>query len=50
MDWRALNDTIVYRMMVYKAMFKYVDGGVHAEVLDFPGVITFGRDLEPVTK
>ena len=32
-------------MLVYKAMFKYVDGGVHAEVLDFPGVITFGKDL-----
>ena len=33
-------------MLVYKAMFKYVNGGVHAEVLDFPGVITYGKDLE----
>jgi len=27
-------------------MYKYVNGGVHAEVLDFPGAITFGRDLD----
>ena len=27
-------------------MYKYLDNGVHAEVLDFPGVITCGRDLE----
>lgn len=33
-------------MLTYKAMYKNVDGGVHAEVLDFPGVITFGKDLE----
>ena len=33
-------------MLTYKAMFKYLDEGVHAEVLDFPGVITCGRDLE----
>ena len=33
-------------MLIYKAMFKYVDGGVHAEVLDFPGAITFGHDLD----
>jgi predicted RNase H-like HicB family nuclease len=33
-------------MLVYKAMYKYLDKGVHAEVLDFPGVITFGADLE----
>lgn len=33
-------------MLTYKAMYKYVDGGVHAEVLDFPGAITFGRDLD----
>ena len=32
-------------MLVYKAAFKYVDGGVHAETLDFPGAITFGHDL-----
>lgn len=33
-------------MLTYKAMYKYLDEGVHAEVLDFPGVITFGQDLE----
>ena len=32
-------------MLVYKAAFKYMDGGVHAETLDFPGAITFGHDL-----
>ena len=30
-------------MLTYRAMYKFVDGGVHAEVLDFPGVITSGR-------
>ena len=33
-------------MLTYKAMFKYLDEGVHAEVLDFPGVITWGADVE----
>ena len=33
-------------MLTYKAMYKYLDEGVHAEVLDFPGVITFGADLQ----
>lgn len=33
-------------MLTYKAMYKYIDGGVHAEVLDFPGAISFGDDLE----
>ncbi len=33
-------------MLTYTAMFKFVDGGVHAEVLDFPGAITCGRDLD----
>jgi len=32
-------------MLTYKAMYKDVDEGVHAEVLDYPGVITCGRDL-----
>ncbi len=32
-------------MLTYKAMYKYLDEGVHAEVLDFPGVISFGDDL-----
>ena len=33
-------------MLTYKAMYKYLDEGIHAEVLDFPGVISFGSDLE----
>lgn len=33
-------------MLTYKAMYKFLDEGVHGEVLDFPGVITWGRDLE----
>ena len=33
-------------MLTYKAMFKFVDGGVHAEVLDFPGAITCGQDID----
>jgi len=33
-------------MLTYKAMYKYLDKGVHAEVLDFPGVITCGESLE----
>jgi predicted RNase H-like HicB family nuclease len=27
-------------------MYKYLDDGVHAEVLDYPGVISCGGDLE----
>lgn len=33
-------------MLTYKAMYKTVEGGIHAEVLDFPGVITAAPDLE----
>jgi predicted RNase H-like HicB family nuclease len=33
-------------MLIYKAMYKTIDEGVHAEVLDFPGAISFGADLE----
>jgi len=33
-------------MLTYKAIYKYLDQGVHGEVLDFPGVITCGTDLE----
>ena len=33
-------------MLTYKAMYKFLDQGVHAEVLDFPGTITFGGTLE----
>jgi predicted RNase H-like HicB family nuclease len=30
---------------MYKAMYKVEDEGIHAEVLDFPGVISCGNDL-----
>ena len=33
-------------MLTYKAMYKYLDEGIHAEVLDFPGVITWATNLE----
>jgi predicted RNase H-like HicB family nuclease len=33
-------------MLTYKAMYKFLDAGVHAEVLDFPGTITCGADLD----
>jgi len=33
-------------MLTYKAMYKTLDEGVHAEVLDFPGVITCGATLD----
>ncbi len=33
-------------MLTYKAMYKFLDEGVHGEVLDFPGTITFVENLE----
>ena len=33
-------------MLTYKAMYKFLDEGVHSEVLDFPGAITFAANLE----
>jgi predicted RNase H-like HicB family nuclease len=33
-------------MLTYKAMYKFLDDGVHGEVLDFPGVITCGKELD----
>ena len=33
-------------MITYKAIFKLVDGGVHAEVVDFPGVISCGDNFD----
>jgi predicted RNase H-like HicB family nuclease len=34
-------------MLTYKAMYIFLDeGGVHGEVLDFPGAISSGADLE----
>ncbi|PYS86496.1 MAG: hypothetical protein DMF62_15725 [Acidobacteria bacterium] len=33
-------------MLSYKAAYKFLEDGVHGEVLDFPGTITCGRDLD----
>ncbi len=33
-------------MLTYKVLYKFLDHGVHAEVLDFPGTITCGATLE----
>jgi predicted RNase H-like HicB family nuclease len=33
-------------MITYKAMYKFLPDGVHSEVLDFPGVVTCGHDLD----
>ena len=33
-------------MLTYKAMYKFLEGGVHAEVLDFPGTMTSGDNLQ----
>ena len=33
-------------MLTYTATYFNVDGGVHAEVLDFSGVISFGANLD----
>lgn len=33
-------------MLTYKAAYQFVDGGVHAHVLDFPGAITCGADID----
>lgn len=32
-------------MLTYKAAFQFVDGSVHAHVVDFPGAITCAADL-----
>ncbi|QDU87375.1 hypothetical protein Pla175_07340 [Pirellulimonas nuda] len=33
-------------MITYRAMYKFLDDGVHAEALDFPGAISCGSDLD----
>jgi predicted RNase H-like HicB family nuclease len=33
-------------MLTYKAMYKFLNEGVHAEVIDFPGVITCGASMD----
>jgi predicted RNase H-like HicB family nuclease len=32
-------------MLTYKAMYKFLEEGVHGEVLDFPSTISFAEDL-----
>jgi hypothetical protein len=32
-------------MLTYKAMYKFLDHGVHGQVLDFSGVITWGENM-----
>lgn len=38
------------KMLTYKAMYKFLDEGVHGEVLDFPGTISFAENLEQVRR
>ena len=33
-------------MIEYKAGYKFTDGGVHAQVLDFPSALSCGDDLD----
>ena len=42
----AIITSEVVELLTYRAMYKYVDDGIHAEVLDFPGVITSAQDLD----
>lgn len=37
-------------MFTYKAMYKFIDDSVHAELLDFPGVITCADTLDEARK
>ena len=37
-------------MLTYKAMYKFLEQGVQGEVLDFPGVISWGNDLATVRR
>jgi predicted RNase H-like HicB family nuclease len=50
LGWAAAASLLLLRkrkksMLQYKAGYKFVAGGVHAQVLDFPGAITCGSDL-----
>jgi hypothetical protein len=37
-------------MITYKAMYKFLNEGVHGEVLDFPGTISWAENLESVRR
>jgi predicted RNase H-like HicB family nuclease len=42
-SWFPSGEAIT--MLTYKAAYQFVEGGVHAHVLDFPGAITCGSDM-----
>ncbi len=33
-------------MLIYKAAYRFIDGAVHGEVLDFPGAITCATNID----
>ena len=37
-------------MLVYKASYKYLEDGIHGEVVDFPGVVTCGGSIDETRK
>ncbi len=37
-------------MLTSKAAYRFVDGGVHVQVLDFPSAISCGSDLEEASQ
>ena len=43
-EWKNHNRRA--NVLTYKAMYRYIDNAVQARVLDFPGAISFGADLE----
>ena len=48
---RRINNWFIIKaervgMLVYKAMDKFLEKEVHSEVLECPGVISWGPDLE----
>src|SRR5947209_8658603 len=45
-SWSWIDLCRKNRMLTYKAMYKFLESGVHAEILDFPGVITCGANLD----
>ncbi|MGH9947042.1 MAG: type II toxin-antitoxin system HicB family antitoxin [Pyrinomonadaceae bacterium] len=37
-------------MLSYRSAYKFLPDGVHGEVLDFPGTLTCGKDIEEARK
>jgi predicted RNase H-like HicB family nuclease len=48
--WLKLYFDGIEAMLQYKAGYKFVGGGVHAQILDFPAAITCGADLAEARK